>query len=362
MVFGDYERVGQYDPSACRVISMDAAMEASCMGRSTVERSVDAIRANNPSPSGNGLRLEKALLALQAELEKARTTLWLTDKARITESLALAAKDFQDELERLGRGTELNDRASITSTLSAAGSPYADSVAALSGVGLEEYEPFFYQKSKVRKRAVLATRLIERDALDLLRMVTLLLQRTDWNARQRAALHRWQRELDHICQQAIDLHSQGCEWLSHCVELGKQLSNENAPCAFKVASALTIGEPALSLMAEAAIHVTQSLLQAERRVDPKAQATNVFLEQPTETVADDVPQWDKITEARNKWLYEQCKNGKKYSAIIADLKNKPKSWARLEHPNSIKKAAEAYAARKQLQPIPRRSAGRPKQK
>ena len=87
---------------------------------------------------------------------------------------------------------------------------------------------------------------------------------------------------------------------------------------------------------------------------------------PTEVVAAsisvDAPQWDENTEARNKWLYGQCRKGKKYSAIIADLKNKPKSWARLEHPNSIKKAAEAYATRKQLPPIPRRSAGRPKQK
>ncbi len=81
-----------------------------------------------------------------------------------------------------------------------------------------------------------------------------------------------------------------------------------------------------------------------------------------EAAGVDAPQWDNNTEARNKWLYEQCKKGKKYSAIIADLKNKPKSWTRLEHPNSIKKAAEAYATRKQLQPIPRRSAGRPKQK
>ena len=77
------------------------------------------------------------------------------------------------------------------------------------------------------------------------------------------------------------------------------------------------------------------------------------------SVSVDAPQWDKNTEARNKWLYEQCKKGKKYSAIIADLKNKPKSWARLEHPNSIKKAAEAYATRKQLQPIPRRRRRRP---
>ena len=100
-------------------------------------------------------------------------------------------------------------------------------------------------------------------------------------------------------------------------------------------------------------------LMAEERI---AEADRQRDMSEAEAVADDAPQWDKETEARNKWLYEQCRKGKKYAAIIADLKNKPKSWARLEYPNSIKKAAEAYATRKQLQPIPHRSAGRPKQK
>ena len=80
------------------------------------------------------------------------------------------------------------------------------------------------------------------------------------------------------------------------------------------------------------------------------------------SVSVDAPQWDKNTEARNKWLYEQCVKHTTYQAIILKMKTKSKKWARIVSVNGIKKAAEAYARRKQLPPIPRRSAGRPKQK
>lgn len=87
------------------------------------------------------------------------------------------------------------------------------------------------------------------------------------------------------------------------------------------------------------------------------------MENTTADDRDDVPQWDEHTEARNKWVYEQCCDVVKYSAIISDLKNKkPKTWGRLNQPSSVKKAASAYADRHGKPPIPRRAKGRPKSK
>ena len=77
---------------------------------------------------------------------------------------------------------------------------------------------------------------------------------------------------------------------------------------------------------------------------------------------DEAPQWDKRTEARNKWLYEQCHKGTKYEAILRELKTKSAKWQLIESVNGIKKAANAYATRKQKKLIPRRGAGRPKAK
>lgn len=74
------------------------------------------------------------------------------------------------------------------------------------------------------------------------------------------------------------------------------------------------------------------------------------------------PRWDKATEARNKWLYEQCKKGTPYKQIIAKLREKPKSWGRISTVQGIKKAALAYADRHGLEPPPPRKGGRPSRK
>ena len=88
-------------------------------------------------------------------------------------------------------------------------------------------------------------------------------------------------------------------------------------------------------------------------------------QRPTEkppTDPDDAPQWDKPTEGRNQWLYMQCHKGTKYDAILRELKTKSAKWQPIVSISGVKKAANAYATRKKLKPIPRRGAGRPKQK
>jgi hypothetical protein len=69
--------------------------------------------------------------------------------------------------------------------------------------------------------------------------------------------------------------------------------------------------------------------------------------------------WDAATEARNRWLYAECVKGTPYDAIIRALGGR-KRWERILTIQGIKKAANAYAKRHGLPPIPRRHAGRPK--
>ena len=73
------------------------------------------------------------------------------------------------------------------------------------------------------------------------------------------------------------------------------------------------------------------------------------------------PQWDKTTEARNKWVYEKCRDVTPYKQIIAALKTRP-AWDNLNSAAAVKRAANAYAQRNSLPPIPRRQNGRPKKK
>lgn len=75
---------------------------------------------------------------------------------------------------------------------------------------------------------------------------------------------------------------------------------------------------------------------------------------------DVVSGWDEQTERRNKWLYDQCRKGTRYHAILAALRKKPK-WSEITSVNGVKKAAAAYAEKYKLTPIPRRKRGRPKQ-
>jgi len=67
--------------------------------------------------------------------------------------------------------------------------------------------------------------------------------------------------------------------------------------------------------------------------------------------------WDGATEARNKWLYGQCRDLVPYASIVFGLKEKAE-WDPIESFSGIKRAANAYAARKGLPAIPRRQRGR----
>lgn len=71
------------------------------------------------------------------------------------------------------------------------------------------------------------------------------------------------------------------------------------------------------------------------------------------------PVWDAQTEARNKWLYEECCNVTIYKTIIAELEKRT-DWEQITSPGGIKRAANAYATRKGLSSIPPRQGGRPK--
>lgn len=66
---------------------------------------------------------------------------------------------------------------------------------------------------------------------------------------------------------------------------------------------------------------------------------------------------DRETEDRDKFLYDKCFEGIKYSVIINELKNY-RSWSSIGTPQGIKDAANSYADRHKRQRIPKRQAGR----
>lgn len=73
------------------------------------------------------------------------------------------------------------------------------------------------------------------------------------------------------------------------------------------------------------------------------------------------PVWDDATEARNKWVYEECKKGTVYKVIIRGTKAHS-DWNPITSVPGIKAAAKAYARRHCLpNPAPRKS-GRPRPK
>lgn len=63
---------------------------------------------------------------------------------------------------------------------------------------------------------------------------------------------------------------------------------------------------------------------------------------------------NRSTEARNRWIYEQCHKGVPYTTISIQLKTKPKTWDRIESQQGIVQAAQRYAKRHKLPPPPRR--------
>lgn len=99
----------------------------------------------------------------------------------------------------------------------------------------------------------------------------------------------------------------------------------------------------------------ESLLDEHDEVKPEV-SEEITVETPPKPPA----QWDKATEDRNKWLYDQCCKIVPYSTIEKRLSKKPK-WGSLTI-NGIKNAANAHAKRHNKTPIPPRQNGRPKKK
>lgn len=67
---------------------------------------------------------------------------------------------------------------------------------------------------------------------------------------------------------------------------------------------------------------------------------------------------DAKTEARDEWLYQQCKQGKQYKAAMLEL-NKiavERGWEDLSSPQGVQQAVERYVARNNLDPLPPRKA------
>jgi hypothetical protein len=63
---------------------------------------------------------------------------------------------------------------------------------------------------------------------------------------------------------------------------------------------------------------------------------------------------DKLTDARDKWVYEQCCKGEAYDSISRQLPNKNAKWARISTKQGILDCARRYAERKGLpKPPPR---------
>lgn len=66
---------------------------------------------------------------------------------------------------------------------------------------------------------------------------------------------------------------------------------------------------------------------------------------------------DAATEARDKYIYEECCRGTTYKAIIARIKTTP-DWEKILGHTGIKAAAVRYAERHKLPKPPSRKSGR----
>jgi hypothetical protein len=65
---------------------------------------------------------------------------------------------------------------------------------------------------------------------------------------------------------------------------------------------------------------------------------------------------DKVTEERDKWIYERCYDGLTYKNIMLTLAKNTSGWDRIESPQGIRDRAKAYAKRHGLpEPPPRQS-------
>lgn len=105
--------------------------------------------------------------------------------------------------------------------------------------------------------------------------------------------------------------------------------------------------------------IEMGLRQLESAViQPDAMPAISVNEEPT-TQESPPTGWDAETEARNRWIYEECCAGTRYSAIIRQLPQQSSEWELINTPQGIRDAAQAYATRHRLQPPARRHRGRP---
>jgi hypothetical protein len=91
------------------------------------------------------------------------------------------------------------------------------------------------------------------------------------------------------------------------------------------------------------------------------EASHDLADIPDSAAAPDVDTgWDAATEARNKWIYEKCKEVMPYSQIICRLGNEAggKGWDSIGTTNGIKRARDEYIKRHGLKPLPNRHPGR----
>jgi hypothetical protein len=66
------------------------------------------------------------------------------------------------------------------------------------------------------------------------------------------------------------------------------------------------------------------------------------------------PLRDKVTEARDKWIYDLCIKGEAYDTIARKLPQKNARWTRISTKQGILAAARRYAQRHELPPPPPR--------
>jgi hypothetical protein len=102
--------------------------------------------------------------------------------------------------------------------------------------------------------------------------------------------------------------------------------------------------PLSNLIALAEAEVAESRSETSRTIDTPAARKNVIR--------------DKATEARDKWIYQQCCRGTPHDNIVADLKKKApkKRWRIVSSKQRIQQIGKEYARRHGLpEPAPRRN-------
>lgn len=89
----------------------------------------------------------------------------------------------------------------------------------------------------------------------------------------------------------------------------------------------------------------------------KTQLRERIKTEPPDEQRDEIP-WDAATEARNRWIYQQCYKGTQHKAIVAKLAKRTK-WEQVGE-ERVRQIAAEYAAIHHLNPPPVRKRGRRK--